>query len=73
MNKKPTHGGRRAGAGRKALGRKPYMIRMKPDKFAKLKATAKPLPVGEYLEGLNYPTVTTKVYNKPWIDDLYSK
>ena len=43
-------GGARKGAGRKAAGRKPYLVRMKPRTMAVLKRAAKPKTVGEYLD-----------------------
>jgi hypothetical protein len=51
-NLKPTRGGRRKGAGRPSLGRKSYTIKMKPTAHARLKSAAKPLAIGEWLEGV---------------------
>ena len=48
------HGGARAGAGRKPIGRRQYTIRLKPDIHAKLKkrAKARHLTLAEYIESL---------------------
>ena len=45
-----THGGKRAGAGRKPSGRKPYLIRMNPKTFKQIKREAGKLTVGMFLE-----------------------
>jgi len=49
------HGGRRKGAGRKATGRRPYLVRMKPGTMRALKRTARPKTVGEYLDATYAP------------------
>lgn len=45
-----THGGKRPGSGRKKIGRKSYLIRMKPPAMLRLREKASPTPVGEWLE-----------------------
>jgi hypothetical protein len=47
---KLKHGGARPGSGRKRLGRKAYLVRMKPETMGRLKETAKPLTPGQYLD-----------------------
>ena len=49
----PQRGGKRAGAGRKPAGRKPYLVRMKPATMAALRAKARRLglkPPGAVLD-----------------------
>lgn len=48
------HGGRRANSGRKATGRKPYQIRLRPDVHEKIKQRAgeKGLSISAYVETL---------------------
>lgn len=50
--KKPKHGGKRKGSGRKESGRKPYLVRMKPATMDGLKRDAAGKTVGEYLDEL---------------------
>jgi hypothetical protein len=52
---KKTHGGKRKGAGRKATGRRPYLVRMKPTTMKALRRRAKPKTVGEYLDATYAP------------------
>lgn len=53
----PTRGGRRPGSGRKPSGRRPYLIRMKPETMRQLKAQAAVhyMRVGEYLDRVYGP------------------
>jgi predicted HicB family RNase H-like nuclease len=53
-SKTQTHGGHRAGSGRKPSGRKPFVIRMKPavHKRFKDRAKAKGISLAEYVEQL---------------------
>ena len=58
MNKKkPRHGGKRKGAGRKPSGREPYLIRMHPDTMAAITTAMKrrghTMP-GELLESIDW-------------------
>lgn len=54
MKKKRTHGGKRAGAGRKPEGRKAYLVRMKPETHGHLKAVADEAgsSVGQVIESM---------------------
>ncbi len=49
------HGGKRKGAGRKPSGRRPFLVRMKPETYVVLQSKAKGRPVGEYLDARYAP------------------
>jgi len=48
--KPKQHGGKRKNSGRPALGRKPYLIRMKPKTKSNLDTLAGKHTVGEFLD-----------------------
>jgi hypothetical protein len=65
--KKPQHGGARKGAGRPSSGRRPYMIRLKPEIMEGIKTVAseKSAPVGEVIEDAFLKTLLTIKKDEP--------
>jgi hypothetical protein len=62
MTKKSSRGGRRAGAGRKPLGRIKRLISFAPETFKELdrRAKAQKIPLGHLIDALVVPEGRTK-------------